>query len=184
MSGQRWDAMMVREYQDNQGQPRSFWTKIGAAFTNRDGSIGIQLDALPMDGRIVLQIPLSKEERQHRQQQRQGGGQGGGQRGGGGFGNRGGGRGGRGGGWGGQGGGQRGAQPMPAGNLFQQPGQQPQGFAAPQQAGYVPAGQQPQADQTEGWSGDLPGHGPHEQAGMPSEEFFGGSSEPEPDGYF
>jgi hypothetical protein len=120
MSGQRWDAMSVTEYQQ-QGQAKSKWTKIGAAFTNQDGSIGVQLDCLPLDGRIVLQIPLTYEQKQARYAQRnqQGGGQQGYQqqpqqqgRGGGGFGGRGGG-GGRGG-YGGGGGQQQ---------SFQQPNQ-------------------------------------------------------------
>lgn len=34
--------------------PRSFWTRVGVAFDNRDGSITIKLDALPLSG--VLQI--------------------------------------------------------------------------------------------------------------------------------
>lgn len=29
---------------------KSFWTKIGAAFTNRDGSITLKLDAIPLGG--------------------------------------------------------------------------------------------------------------------------------------
>lgn len=67
--GQRWDCMTVTEYQQN-GQTKSKWTKIGAAFTNRDGSIGVQLDALPLDGRLVLQVPLTREEREARFQNR------------------------------------------------------------------------------------------------------------------
>jgi hypothetical protein len=62
--GQRYEAMMVEEYVDAQGQGRSKWTKIGAAFVNKDGSIGVQLAAFPMNGKIVLQVPLSKEERE------------------------------------------------------------------------------------------------------------------------
>ena len=34
---------------------KNFWTRIGAAFTNRDGSETVLLDALPLNGRI--QIP-------------------------------------------------------------------------------------------------------------------------------
>ena len=34
---------------------RTFWTRIGVAFTNRDGSINILLDALPL-GTNRLQI--------------------------------------------------------------------------------------------------------------------------------
>lgn len=29
---------------------KSFWTRIGSGFTNRDGSLSIQLDAIPMPG--------------------------------------------------------------------------------------------------------------------------------------
>lgn len=64
MSGTRWEAMMVRQYQDREGKTRGHWTKIGAAFTNKDGSIGVQLDAIPVDGKIVLQVALSKAERE------------------------------------------------------------------------------------------------------------------------
>lgn len=56
--------MTVRNYTDRTGVERSQWTKIGAGFTNKDGSIGIELDCYPRDGRIVLQIPLSKEEKE------------------------------------------------------------------------------------------------------------------------
>lgn len=62
--GQRFDAMMVEEYVDNQGQGRSKWTKVGAAFTNKDGSIGVQLNAFPINGKVILQIPMTKEERE------------------------------------------------------------------------------------------------------------------------
>ncbi len=62
----RWDCMMVREYEKD-GQPKSHWTKIGSAFTNKDGSISVLLDAMPLpsvDGyRVVLQIPLTQAQR-------------------------------------------------------------------------------------------------------------------------
>lgn len=77
MSGQRYDAMSVREYQSN-GQTKTAWTKIGAAFENKDGSIGIQLDAFPVNGKIILQVPLTREEREakfEQNRQQRGGGQ-------------------------------------------------------------------------------------------------------------
>jgi hypothetical protein len=37
------------------GEPRKFWTKIGVAFTNRDGSINLYLDSLPI-GTNRLQV--------------------------------------------------------------------------------------------------------------------------------
>ncbi|MBI5497030.1 MAG: hypothetical protein HY904_18595 [Deltaproteobacteria bacterium] len=34
--------------------PRSFWTRVGAAFDNRDGSVTIKLDALPLSGTLQV----------------------------------------------------------------------------------------------------------------------------------
>ena len=42
---------------------RSFWTKVGVAYTNRDGSTNVQLDALPVSGRLQIR---SDEERNDR----------------------------------------------------------------------------------------------------------------------
>jgi hypothetical protein len=40
---------------------RAWWTKIGVAFTNRDGSISILLDALPL-GTNKLQVREMRED--------------------------------------------------------------------------------------------------------------------------
>ncbi len=45
---------------------KSFWTKIGAAFTNKDGSITVQLDALPVSGRLQIREQEEREDRQGR----------------------------------------------------------------------------------------------------------------------
>jgi hypothetical protein len=33
---------------------QSFWNRIGVAWSNRDGGFTVQLDSVPLDGRIVL----------------------------------------------------------------------------------------------------------------------------------
>ncbi len=33
---------------------RTYWTRIGVAFTNRDGSISVKLEALPVSGVLCL----------------------------------------------------------------------------------------------------------------------------------
>jgi len=33
---------------------RSFWTRIGVAFVNRDGSLTVKLDAMPVSGSIQI----------------------------------------------------------------------------------------------------------------------------------
>ena len=42
---------------------KNFWTRIGAAFTNRDGSETVLLDALPLNGRMQIRtIEASKRK--------------------------------------------------------------------------------------------------------------------------
>ena len=33
---------------------RSYWTRIGAAFTNKDGSLTVRLDAVPVNGTLQI----------------------------------------------------------------------------------------------------------------------------------
>ena len=44
------------------GQDRkAFWARIGSAWVNKDGSFNLQLDALPIDGKIVLRLRKANE---------------------------------------------------------------------------------------------------------------------------
>ncbi len=69
--------MSMREY-ESKGEKKTAWTKIGTGWTNKNGSINVQLDAFPLDGKIQLQVPLTEEQWAARKQgpggQRQGGG--------------------------------------------------------------------------------------------------------------
>jgi hypothetical protein len=41
----------------------AIWTRIGSAWAHSDGSgYNIQLDAVPIDGKITLRVPSEKEE--------------------------------------------------------------------------------------------------------------------------
>jgi hypothetical protein len=35
---------------------KSYWMPIGSAWTNSDGSFNVKLDALPIDGEIVIRL--------------------------------------------------------------------------------------------------------------------------------
>ncbi len=37
-----------------EGYDKSFWVKVGACFTNRDGSLNVFLDALPVNGKLQI----------------------------------------------------------------------------------------------------------------------------------
>jgi hypothetical protein len=44
-------------YQVRDGNDKGFWTRIGVAWATKDGKgYTVQLDAVPLDGRIVLRL--------------------------------------------------------------------------------------------------------------------------------
>ncbi len=44
------DAFQISESKDG----KSYWTRIGMAFVNKDGSMNVYLDALPLDGKLQI----------------------------------------------------------------------------------------------------------------------------------
>lgn len=49
-------------YQVRDGKSDSFWTRIGVAWPSRDGKgFVLQLNAVPLDGKIVLRVPDPKD---------------------------------------------------------------------------------------------------------------------------
>lgn len=42
---------------------RKFWTKVGVAFVNRDGSLNCKLDSLPVDGELHIRDYTAREDR-------------------------------------------------------------------------------------------------------------------------
>jgi hypothetical protein len=48
---------------ENKNGGKSFWVKIGVAFTNRDGSLTVRLDALPLNGTMQVREPAAWEDR-------------------------------------------------------------------------------------------------------------------------
>jgi hypothetical protein len=41
-------------YTINERGDKTFWTRIGVAYTNRDGSLNVKLDAIPVNGTMQL----------------------------------------------------------------------------------------------------------------------------------
>lgn len=44
---------------------KDYWTRIGAAFVNSDGSISVKLEALPINGEIQIRDYVPEEERRN-----------------------------------------------------------------------------------------------------------------------
>lgn len=42
---------------------RKFWSKVGVAFVNRDGSLNCKLDSLPVDGELHIRDYTARDER-------------------------------------------------------------------------------------------------------------------------
>lgn len=54
---------MVEDRPTSDGQAtRSYWTKIGDAFENRDGSWSLEFAAIPVSGKALMCGPMSPEE--------------------------------------------------------------------------------------------------------------------------
>jgi hypothetical protein len=50
------------QVRDGKAGDKSFWTRIGVAWTSRDEKgFVIQLNAVPLDGKIILRLPDPKE---------------------------------------------------------------------------------------------------------------------------
>ncbi len=62
-------AYAVRDFTSSTGESDSSWSRIGVAFPHRDGmGFDVVLDAVPVDGRVVLRSnELSEAERQVRE---------------------------------------------------------------------------------------------------------------------
>lgn len=50
---------------------KSFWLRIGAAFPNKDGSLSVVLDALPINGRLQIREEQPREREEAPPQRRQ-----------------------------------------------------------------------------------------------------------------
>ena len=52
---------MVEQNKNTEGDTKSFWTKIGVAFRNKDGSWSLELQAIPVSGRMQMRPPKKME---------------------------------------------------------------------------------------------------------------------------
>lgn len=51
------------QVRDSKGEGKGFWTRIGAAWQHKDGKgFNIQLECVPLDGRITLRVATESKE--------------------------------------------------------------------------------------------------------------------------
>ena len=63
----RREVFVVNERPSSEGT-RSWWTKIGHCYENRDGSWTVRLEALPLTGNLQIRDPQADRERRERVQ--------------------------------------------------------------------------------------------------------------------
>ena len=63
VAGKRYQVFSVRESRGPEGSkaPAS-WVKAGSAWVNRDGSLNVYLDVLPLDGKLHIREALERRE--------------------------------------------------------------------------------------------------------------------------
>lgn len=57
MSEKPWQVIVGKKVGE-----KTFWNRIGAAWKRDDGGFSIQLDALPMDGKMLIAPPREAQE--------------------------------------------------------------------------------------------------------------------------
>jgi hypothetical protein len=55
---------MVERTPQNGGAAKTYWTRVGVGFVNRDGSINLRLDAIPINGNLQVREWEPLERRQ------------------------------------------------------------------------------------------------------------------------
>lgn len=53
------------------GNGPNFWQRVGSAWSNKDGSLNIKLNALPVNGSLHVRAPTAKEEQEQAPQAEQ-----------------------------------------------------------------------------------------------------------------
>ena len=57
----RLQVYSIRTERDGQGNNKTMWVKAGSAWVNRDGSINVYLDVLPLDGKLHIREPVDEK---------------------------------------------------------------------------------------------------------------------------
>jgi hypothetical protein len=61
-TGSKAPSHLAYQVRDREGK-KSFWTRIGSAWAHADGNgFNVQLEVVPLDGRITLRVASEKKE--------------------------------------------------------------------------------------------------------------------------
>lgn len=59
----RYDVLVVEKYEDGAGTEKSNWTRVGVAFSHKDGNgLNVELRAIPVSGKLVIRRHEAKSQ--------------------------------------------------------------------------------------------------------------------------
>ena len=58
VQGKRLQVFSIKEVTEKNDEKKSVWVKAGSAWVNRDGSLNVYLDVLPLDGKLHVREAL------------------------------------------------------------------------------------------------------------------------------
>jgi len=67
MQKRKYKHLWMVEERVGAGKTKSFWTKVGVAFQNKDGSWSIELAAVPVNGRLQMRDPYVEAKQELRE---------------------------------------------------------------------------------------------------------------------
>jgi hypothetical protein len=62
VTGKRYQVFSIKETKDKEGHINTAWVKAGSAYVNRDGSLNVYLDVLPLDGKLHVREAVEKRD--------------------------------------------------------------------------------------------------------------------------
>lgn len=62
VTGKRYAVFSMRELKERDGNTSTTWVRAGSAWLNRDGSLNVYLDVLPIDGRLQVREAVERKE--------------------------------------------------------------------------------------------------------------------------
>ncbi len=62
VSGKRYQVYSIRETKEKEGRSTAVWVKSGSAWVNRDSSINVYLDVLPLDGKLHIREAVDRKQ--------------------------------------------------------------------------------------------------------------------------
>lgn len=63
VNGKRYQVFSIKETKEKDGRAGAVWVRAGSAWVNRDGSMNVYLDVLPLDGKLHVRVASDRRDK-------------------------------------------------------------------------------------------------------------------------